>query len=293
MPRAIFIFCLLTGLCAGSTVRAQSTISDLPWELTSSKGVWGALLPAYELGTNSNGGTAFRDNLDDVGYYGDLKLVRRFLGTRTSFETDGFFAFAESVSKTGIVGVDVPNPSTGASNMLSGNRTHLKSKVDHYGFDIALRDTWRTRYGGLSAGAAFSYMAFDQKFDVNYGPSDLLREKLNTDFRGGKGFVGWDGCLFDRATNLDFAVGIYDMDTDYKFFGQSIGGTLFQELSKTTTTFETTFTTRDTFRGHQLGLTFGVTYLSDLPTIQHNTGTAATLDTDSAVMLTILLELLL
>ncbi len=137
MRRAICPFLLLLGMLATPNASGQSTISDQPFEFTVSNGLWAALLPAYELGTSSNGGSAFRDNLDDVGYMGQLKAVRRFLGTRTSFEMKGFYAYAASDSKRGVADIDVPSPITGATSSFAGVRTHLESDVNYYGFDIA------------------------------------------------------------------------------------------------------------------------------------------------------------
>ncbi len=136
-------------------------------------------------------------------------------------------------------------------------------------------------------------MAFDQDFDASYDNVGLLREKLDTDYRGGKVFVGWDGCLHHRPTNIDFAIGCYDMDADYEFIGQALSGSLASELSKTATTIETSYMTRTQIRGYQVGLAFGVMYITDMPMIKHNDGTRASLDTDDAVTLNGMIEILL
>ena len=290
MRQAVLIFACFSGLCAGSLVSGQSTISDKPLELSTSSGIWAALLPGYELGVDANGATAFRDNLDDVGTISQLKLVRRFLGTRTSFELKGFYANAESLTRSGLVGIDIPSPITGANSGFSLGRPSVRSEVDHYGVDIAIRDTWRTSIGGLSAGGAFSYMAFDQDFDLDYGPTQLFRETLESDLRGGKAFVGWDGCWRGRQTNIDFAVGAFDMNVDYGFDGQTIPGSLSTEFQDTVYTFESSFTTRTTLFGYQVAWTLGATYFSDLPLIEHNVGSPATINTDDAVTISGLLE---
>ena len=293
MSRNFIHSLVLASLFVTSVASAQSTISNRPWELITSKGAWVGLLPAYELGTNANGAPAFRDNLDDVGYIGQTKLVRRFLGTRTSFEAKGYFAFAQSISSTDVIDVDIPNPETGVNNALSGGRTHMRSKIANYGVDIALRDTWRTQYGGLSAGGAFSYMRFDQRFDPDYGIDRLFREDLDADYLGGKVFVGWDGCFHGRPSAIDFAVGLFDMDGDYRFLGNNIAGSLEREISKTATTIEASFTTHTNIHGYQLSWTFGGMYITDMPTIQHNAGSAVTLDTDDAATLNAMIEWLL
>jgi hypothetical protein len=134
-------------------------------------------------------------------------------------------------------------------------------------------------------------MEFDQKFDADYGAIQLLQEKLDTDYVGGKFIFGWDGCFHNRPTNVDFGIGIYDMNGEYRFIGQTIGGSFERELSKTTTTFEASATTRKFFRGYLLGFTVGGMYVSDLPTIVRTAPTS--LATDDAVTLTGQLEILL
>ncbi len=272
---------------------AQSTISENPLELTASGGLWAPLMPAYKLGTAAGGGNAIRDDQDNVGGIVRLKAIRRFLGTRTSFELKGFFADADSSSNSGVTAMNVPNPTSGANVPLAGGAPSLKSQIQHYGGDIGLRDTWRTRFGGLSAGAFFSYMAFDQDFDVNYSATDLFRENLKSDFQGGKLLFGWDGSWRCHPTNLDLGVGFYDMNADYNVIGQSIPGQFATGLNKTVTTIETSLTTRSQIRNVQVGLTFGVMYISDMPQINHNAGSAASLGTDDAVTLSGMIDILL
>ena len=293
MRQVFLVFVCLSGLCAGSVATGQSTISDQPLELSVGTGIWAALLPAYELGTNASGGSAFQDDLDNVGTISQLKLVRRFLGTRTSFETKGFYANSKSTTLSDVTSIDIPEPVLGTSNVLAGGRPSLRSGVDHYGVDIALRDTWRTRFGGLSAGGSFSFMAFDQDFDLDYGTAQLFREELETKLRGGKAFVGWDGRLRGRQTNIDLTIGFFDMNVDYRFDGQSIPGSLLRTHQEITTTIESSITSRSNLFGYHVAWTLGATYLSDLPTIQHNTGSAVTIGTDDAVTFTGMLEFLM
>ncbi|MEM1069938.1 MAG: hypothetical protein AAGG48_02045 [Planctomycetota bacterium] len=292
MRLAILTSLLALGCSLGNLLHAQSTISDRPWELTSSHGVWAAFLPDYELGTAA-AGPAFQDDLNNVGYITDLKMVRRFLGTRTSFETNAFYALAGSSFDGSVSNISVPDPATGGANPFAGDRRRLDSHVDHYGFDITLRDTWRTRFGGLSAGCAFSYMAFDQDFDIDYGTTQLMEEELNTDFRGGKAVFGWDGRLHGRPSNFDLLIGFYDMDTEYRFIGQAIAGADSQEFSRNATTIETYFTTRCDIRGCQVGWKIGAMYISDMPVIEHTPTQRASINSDDAVTLSGIVEILL
>ncbi|MDG2223798.1 MAG: hypothetical protein P8L85_20635 [Rubripirellula sp.] len=291
--RLAVVFTLLAfGFVGAPAAFAQSTISDRPWELTSTRGAWGIFLPDYDLG-DAGGSSAFRDDMDGVGYYSDFKVVRRFLGTRTSFESNMFFGVARLKSEGATGNITVPNPANGAAESFSGGRTKLKSDVNNYGIDLTLRDTWRTRLGGLSAGCSASYMAFDQKFDADYGATQVLREKLYTDYLGGKAVFGWDGCFKGRASNLDLMIGFFDMDADYRFIGQTVPGSDRQKFSKNATTVESYFTTRTFFRGYQIGWKVGAMYISDMPVIRHTASQPASIETEDAVTFSGLIELLL
>ncbi|MAI30638.1 MAG: hypothetical protein L7W43_14060 [Rubripirellula sp.] len=284
-----FVFCLI----GTSTVWGQSTISNSPFELSTGQGLWGAFLPAYSLGEDAGGAPALSDSMDALGYHGDLKMVRRFLGTRTSFEGRAFYATAESTANGGDSNLSFLNPSDGSLTAIPPGATRLRSNVDNYGFDLLLRDTWITRFGGLSAGCAFSYIGFDQTFNSTAGGADLLREKLDSDLRGGKGFVGWDGCFCGHATNIDLLFGYYDMNASYGSEAGLNGPVADQEMTKNISTIETNFTTRREFREIQVGATIGMTYFTDLPTIQRNVGQPVTIGTDDAVTLKFLFEILL
>ncbi len=291
MNRVYIPILLIVGLVVAE-VHGQSTISNSPLEISTGQGLWGAFLPAYELGVDSNGSTAIRDDMDVVGYHGDLRAVRRFLGTRTSLESRVFYGTAESTTNSGGGSFDVPQPNDGSLVTFS-ELARLRSEVENYGFDLSLRDTWITRFGGLSAGCGLSYIAFDQSFDSTAGPDDLLREELDSDFRGGKAIVGWDGSFCGRPTNIDLLIGFYDMNADYSSQAGSLGPSVSEELSKSVTTIETNFTTRRDFRNIQVGTTVGIMYFSDMPTINHTPGEAVSLGTDDAVTLKFLFEILL
>lgn len=293
MSRVAFSLTLVFCLIGTSKVWGQSTISNSPFELSTGQGLWGALLPAYTLGEDAGGAPALSDSMDLLGYHGDLKAVRRFLGTRTSLEGRAFYATAESTANGGTSGLTMLSPSSGAPVPIQPGATRLKSDVENYGFDILLRDTWITRFGGLSAGCAFSYIGFDQTFNSTVGGSDLLRETLDSDFRGGKGFVGWDGCFCGRPTNVDLLFGFYDMNAAYDSEAGLLGAATAQKMTKNVSTIETNFTTRHDFREIQLGATIGVTYFTDLPTIERNLAEPVSIGTDDAVTLKFLIEILL
>ncbi len=293
MIRVAFSLALVFCLIGTSKVWGQSTISNSPFELSTGQGLWGAILPAYSLGKDAGGDPALSDSMDAVGYHGDLKMVRRFLGTRTSFEARAFYATAESTAHGGDSNLNFLSPFDGSSNGIPPGATRLRSDVDNYGFDLLLRDTWVTRFGGLSAGCAFSYLGFDQTFNSTAGGADLLREQLDSDLRGGKGFVGWDGCFCGRATNIDLLFGFYDMNATYRSESGLAIPAVEQEMSKNVSTIETNFTTRRDFREIQVGTTIGVTYFTDLPTIQRNPDQPVSIGTDDAVTLKFLFEILL
>lgn len=293
MRHAIIYASLLVCLLVSGVTNGQSTITDRPFDLVAGSGLWGSFLPDYEWGTDAGGGTAFQDDLDDIGYYGDIKAIRRFLGTRTSFEARGFYAFSESSSSSGSSSVSLPNPIDGTSSLLSGGSARFDADTDHYGYDIGLRDTWRTRYGGLSGGCMFSYMAFDQTFDLGYGGTSLMSEELNSDFVGGKGVFGWDGIFLGRPSTLDVAVGFYQLRADYEFRGDALAGSLADRIHKTPVTVEAVFSNYHKIRNLQLGTTFGVTYLGKMPVIEHNAGSRVSIGTDDGLLVRLMLEVLL
>lgn len=284
---------VLGSLLTSAVTSAQSTISDRPFDIVAGSGIWGSFLPDYELGTNGGGTPTLRDSLDDPGYYGDIKVIRRFLGTRTSFEARGFYGYSGSESSNAVGNLDVPDPINGSSNLFSGGASSLSAETDHYGYDIGLRDTWRTRYGGLSGACYFSYMAFDQSFDVDYGPTRLMSEKLNSDYIGGKAVVGWDGCLMGNPSTLDFIVGFYQLRADYRYSGGAIPGNYATTLHKTPITLETVFSNYREFHGYQFGLTLAATYIAQMPVIEHNVGSPVSLGTDSGVLVRMMFEILL
>ena len=61
-----------------SDLKAQSTISDRPLEVSTGQGLWGAWLPKYSWGETPSGNAVASDDMDLFGYHGDLKIVRRF-----------------------------------------------------------------------------------------------------------------------------------------------------------------------------------------------------------------------
>jgi len=291
MNRAIifgFLSCFVTSVSFG-----QSTISDRPFELSYGSGPWGVLLPSYNLGTDAGGSSAFQDDGDTLGARWQLKAVRRFLGTRTSFETKVFYGWAEANSIAADTAIGIPSPIDGSITNLTAAGTHLQSGLNHYGIDVALRDTWRTRFGGLSAGAAFSYMAFDQEYQLDRSGSRFITENLDTDYVGGKGFVGWDGCFLGRRSKLDLAAGYYDLNVDYQFAGSAaLPVTMTDNLSDFASTAEAEFTTYFYLKGFDTGLTFGVMYLSDMPVIARG-GTGVSLATEDAILISARLEIVL
>ena len=289
MRNLIPLFGILLGLAA-TTASAQSTISNDPFELDFGKGTWGAMLPSYDLGSDSTGSSAFQDDLDNPGFIMQLKTIRRFLGTRTSFETRWFYGIVGANSAGNEADISFANPTTGAAETFSGGRSHLSSDTDYYGYDITLRDTWQTRFGGLSAGIHFSYFAFDQEFKANYDSVRLFEETLDSDFLGGKGFVGWDGYFQGRATNVDLAVGYFDVDADYQFNSGTVTGNRRLSGQDFATTIDLNATTRTTWNIGEVGITGGITYIDNMPKINHAPGGLATIGSGDAVLINAMVE---
>lgn len=255
--------------------------------------MWGTLMPGYDLGTADTGGSAFQDDQDSLGVNWELKAVKRFLHTRTSFESRIFYGLSWSNQTGGPAGIDIPNPISGANSNFTGGQAHLDSDLDHYGFDLSIRDTWRTAVGGLSAGMSFSYMAFDQEFQAEYNQVRILTETLDSDFLGGKGFVGWEGFVFGRATNLDLAFGYFNLDADYQFDGGSVTGNLGKSLADHASTVEASWTTWTHVGKYYTGLTLAGMYISEMPTIEHNVGSQVTLNTEDAGTVSAMVQILL
>lgn len=287
--RLLTFLSIAVAVIVAPKAQAQSTISCDPFELDFGKGMWGVMLPSYELGSTSAGGIGIQDDLDDPGFYWQLKAIRRFLGTRTSAELRTFYAAAGANTIRPDGQFDFLSPFDGSAQSLTGGGGYLESSVDHYGFDFALRDTWVTPVGGLSAGMAFSYMAFDQDFEAGYNNVNLFDETLESDFTGGKGFVGWDGFLFGYASNIDLLFGYYDVDAEYEYRGESLAGNRIVERGDQSLTVEIMATTRTSFNFGEVGLTVGAMYIDEMPRIEHNLG-AAVISDDSAATLTAMVE---
>jgi hypothetical protein len=244
----VFLSCFVATAAQG-----QSTISDEKYELSYGSGPFGVLLPSYRL---DSGGTSYQDDGDTIGGIWKVEAIRRFLGTRTSFETTGFYGWAQANS-------------SGASLGAPGD--HLESNLNHYGVDVALRDTWRTEFGGLSAGLAFSYMAFDQDFKIDQAGSRIGAEDLDSDYLGGKAIFGWDGCLLGRRSKIDIGIGYFDLNVDYRFNGSAtLPGSFTDHIDDYATTVDAEFTTYFRVMGCDANLTVGAMYISDIGQIVHD-----------------------
>jgi hypothetical protein len=166
----------------------------------------------------------------------------------------------------------------------------LGSDLDHYGYDITLRDTWKTRFGGLSAGTSFSYFAFDQDFEASYGQRALFQESLESDFLGGKALFGWDGWVLGRATNLDLAIGGFDVNADYDFDARSVAGNRTAHRDDISTTIELWASRRAEVNWGEIAISAGTMYISEMPQIVHAPGSVATISADDAMTAQFLVE---
>ena len=270
---------------SGSVASGQSVAFNDPFELSLAKGTWGVMLPSYQSGSSSDGGSAFRDDLDDPGFFIQLQAIRRFLHTRTSVESRLWFATAAANSNTPDgTALTINNGATGGSGVFAGSRGHLDADVNHYGAEFMLRDTWRTRFGGLSAGMTATYMAFDQDFDAAYAGTRLFEESLDSDFTGGKGFVGWDGHVFGYATYIDLLFGYFDVDAQYDYEGAFLAGSRNIESSDQTGTIEVRGSTRRFFNFGEVGLNAGAMYIAEMPALDQNSGPVTITDDDATTV---------
>lgn len=274
----------------GSAVNAQSTIAPRSLDLTFGKSFWGSVLPSYDLGPDD--GNAFTDDQDSLGAYWELAAIRRVLNTRTSFEARSFFGYSWA-NQSADEDVSIINPIGGGTTALSGGDAKLNSDTTHYGIDLAIIDTWRTQFGGLSAGLAFSYMAFDQDFDARYAGAGLFEQELDQDFVGGKGILGWEGCLLDRPTSLRLSFGYYNLDAEYNYEGLQLAGSDSLSLADHTATVELRATRWYQMGDWYTGWTLGGMYIEDFAQIDSVAGTGATLVTDDAATVMAMVEILL
>ena len=313
MRRAVLslalVFCVI-GVC---NAQGQRTSSNRPFEISTGQGAWGAWLPKYVWGCilddeydeiprsshhipkrylrdeRRSDEPGIFDKMNLAGYQGDLRIVRRPSWTSTNFEGRVHYATAESTatgSEEIVLPVLVPRAHNQNEGIFSGT-WRLKSEVQNYGFDYLLRDTWNTRFGGLSAGFGYSYLAFDQTFKSTLDNDPPFREELDTDFQGGKAFVGWDGQFRGNSTNLDLVFGFYNMNAKYE------ANFVEREMTKNVPTLEANFATRRDFLDKQIGTTIGIPYLPEMPMIQHNFDAPVSIGTDDSLMLKVLLEIVL
>ncbi|MEM6689603.1 MAG: hypothetical protein AAF664_09265 [Planctomycetota bacterium] len=288
-PYRIALSLLALTFMAGMA-NAQSTIAPRSLDLTFGKSFWGSMLPGYDLGPDD--GDAFTDDQDSLGAYWELAAIRRVLNTRTSFEARSFFGYSWA-NQSATENVNIINPIGGGTTALSGGAAKLNSDTTHYGFDLAILDTWRTDFGGLSAGLAFSYMAFDQDFDARYAGAGLFEQELDQDFIGGKGILGWEGCLFDRPTSVRASFGYYNLDADYGYEGLQLAGVENLSLADHTATVEVRATRWYQMGDWYTGWTLGGMYIEDFAQIDTVAGTGATLVTDDAATAMAMVEILL
>ncbi len=292
--RQVIIFTLtVASLSLVSSLSAQTTITDRPWDVSVGNGLWGVFLPKYELGVDGALNPMVQDSGDSLGYQGDLKLVRRFLHTRTSVEARAFYGFAQSSDSAFGESFSVMNPYDGDAMDATSGALSLKSELDHYGYDIGLRDTWQTRIGGLSAGCQFSYMMFDQQFDVTHEGSGLLEEELSSTLIGGKAVFGWEGFVFHQPSILDLTLGFYQLRSDYRATGEGLGGVAETYQYANPTTIEGAFTTYREVRKVRLGTTVAVTHLGKMPSISRSPNSQATIAMDDGLLLKLMFEILL
>lgn len=296
-PRFILAALLVTlGLIATdpTPATAQNTIADGGLELTFGKGSWLAFLPEYEWGQAADGDAAFEDDNTQIGSLFEFGGAYRFANTRTSIEANGFFAFSFSEDNLGTGDIEIPSLMGNGNAPFAAAHRRIDSEVYFYGGDFNLRDTWQSRYGGLSAGGGLSLMSLDQEFDLDLiqgGVETPIEENVNSDYVGGHVFVGWDGCFLGRASTLDLVFGYYDLDAEYdvKVNQAGVGNA---ELSKAAFKLEVEASTRFKLFGCNAGLTAGGMYLSDVGQIVHPIDGPAALTTDDALVFTGTIDLI-
>jgi len=274
--------------------QAQTTITDRPLDVTVGNGLWGVFLPEYQIGSDQASNTALRDNGKSLGYQGDLRLIKRFLDTRTSVEARAFYGFAQSSDTHSFESLTLPDPHGNNDLEFGSGTANLQSNLDHYGYDLGLRDTWRTRFGGVSAGCLFSYMIFDQDFETSHQGTLALSEMLTSEFIGGKAVFGWDGYIAECPSLLDLSLGFYQLRTDYA--GSSDRSEGINEdfrYAANPLNIEASFTTFRDVRNVRVATSFAVTHLGKIPYLIRANEQAASIEFDDGLMLRLMFEVLL
>ena len=275
---------LLASMVLSSTASAQSILSEETWELSSGKAIWGIGLPGYQAGNVAGSDLGgFRSDGDSPGFLWDGTLIRRFAGYRTQFELNGFWGTAGINSSASDDDITFFNNAGTLNQVLTGGGGHLDHDVAAYGFDIGLRDTWRFPIGGLSAGLKYSTFAIDQDFDLEFGGSRILEEELDTDFNGGKGFVGWEGTALGYVSRLDLSYGYYDVDAEFSSNNRLFGDRTALDFKDQTGITELSATVYFPSNFGLMSVGAGVKYIEDMPGIDKTNG-VTTIDTDDAAL---------
>lgn len=272
---------------------AQTTITDRSLDVTVGNGLWGVFLPGYGIGNDGSSSEALGISGESLGYQGDLRVVKRFLHTRTNIEARAFYGVTQSSDASDVDSLTLANPNGNSPLSLGQGRAHLQSDLDHYGYDLGLRDTWRTRIGGLSAGCLLSYMIFDQSFDTSHQSTLALSEELSSEFIGGKATFGWDGYIRDCPSLLDLSLGFYQLRTDYVGRVGQLADAKSEYRYANPFNLEASFTTYKNIKNVRVGSTFSLTHLGKMPYLIRDGGLAPTIDHDDGLMLKLMFEILL
>jgi hypothetical protein len=179
----------------------------------ASVGVWAPFLPAF----NS---PALSDSQDEFGSIVGLRTYHRFQGYRTNVEAGINFGHTSNIQ------------------MLN--------------YEAGLRDTWDTRYGGLSAGLLFSGINFDQ---------DIGASQIDSDLIGAKIVGGWETVVGRTPLWIDLGLGLYDLNANYTGAAPPQQAT----LSEFTTTYSIAARTKHCCMGVPVSPMIGVEYFSDMP----------------------------
>ena len=273
--------------------RTQTTISQRPLDITVGNGLWGVFLPEYELGLDSVDGIALFNDGQFFGYQGDFKINRRFLHTRTNVEARAFYGFSESSKSNLVDSLSLEDFGEVPQSPFENGSASLASGLDHYGYDLGLRDTWKTRWGGLSAGCLFSYMVFDQDYEASFNNEQFLREELDSKFIGGKAVFGWDGFLHESPAFFDLALGFYQLRADYSGEMTRTGDRDESYRYTNPMTIDANFTLHHEVRKVRLSSTVGITHLGEMPLISRAGGEFATIEFEDGLLIKLMFEVLL
>jgi len=237
------------------------------YEVTT--GFWIPFLPSYELANAFE--TPLADRLDDPSGLGGqvgLQGIYRFAPTRTMFEFDLNYAYADRV--------------TSISDSQLSSTESVDGDILHHSQYIGLRDRFDMKGWGLGIldlGCGFSHLRYDQDLTTRTEPVGYrLDESIDNDYMGGEVRSSMTWMIRNRPVTLDFNLGLFDLDGRMRSaLGNDLGpgtgvvpvGEASPHVDKTAFTIDVGLKWWTSIHGVTAKSGVSLKYLSDMATITH------------------------